>query len=256
MKKLLLAAASVCLLSMPASAATFTDTFTGVVAATDAFGFATTQDNSSECAGGHCFGGGNLIGDPFTLTVTMTVPPGATSGQITGGTFYFGADPVTMTLTINGNPLNLAFTPSLLNTPSFSTSTVGNSGALIYGANGSNKELGAQAFIWSPAGGGEQLASINLDVVGPGASAFGQLGSSSGTNPCGLPTPNGCLDGLATEFSTFDNELLALDITGVNPLATPLPGTFALFGSVLAAGILMSSWRRRRGTTSAISAPA
>jgi hypothetical protein len=236
------------LLSIPASAATVTDNFTGVVAATDAFGFATTLDNSpTDCAGGHCFGGGNLVGDPFTLTVTMTVPTGATSGQITGGTFYSGPDPVTMTLTINGNSLNLGFLPSLLNTPSGSTSTVGNSGALVYGANGSNKELGAQAFIWSSGGGGEQLASINLDVVGPGASGFGQLGSSSGTNPCGLPTPNGCLDGLATEFATFDGDLIALDITGVNPVAaTPLPSTFGLFGSVLTGGLLMAAWRRRR----------
>jgi hypothetical protein len=78
--------------------------------------------------------------------------------------------------------------------------------------------MSAQGFVWSNQNGGEQLLALNLDVLAPGSSSFGQLGSINGTNPCGVAANQGvlCLNGLATEFTTFDGELLALDITGVN----------------------------------------
>ena len=100
--KLFLAAATVCLLSMPASAAIVTDVFTGVVAPASA---GTTTDNSPNACGGPCFGGGSL-----TLTLTMSVPTGMTSGQIQGGSdpAYGGTNPLTMMVTINGVPLTLS----------------------------------------------------------------------------------------------------------------------------------------------------
>jgi len=243
-KKVLLAAA--CLLSMPASANVVTDTFTGVVAANDAYGFATTLDNSAYCTGGHCFGGGNLIGDPFTLTVTMNVASSTSYGQITGGAFYGGTNPITMTLSING--VSLAINSTTATTyNNGNTSSLGNSSFGEYRNAGSgNVEFGAQSFVWSPQNQGEQLLSLSFDVFAAGSSAFGTLGSVNGSNRCSVNQGAApCLNGTATEFSAFDNELLALDITGVNAATTPLPAALPLFASGLV-GLVLLGWRRKR----------
>jgi hypothetical protein len=49
------------------------------------FGFPTTTTVRMIVAA-PCFGGGNLIGKSFTLTLTMSVPSGMTSGQIRAAT--------------------------------------------------------------------------------------------------------------------------------------------------------------------------
>lgn len=78
----------------PASADSVTNTFTGVVAADSG----TTTDMHSY------FGGGSLIGDPFTLIMTLNsalvskYDPAYTEGV----TYYFGPSPITAALTING----------------------------------------------------------------------------------------------------------------------------------------------------------
>ena len=83
-----------------------------------------------------------------------------------------------------------------------STTTIGNSSAVLYADSGPNGymvapdgtvELTAQAFVWSPVNQGQQLFALNLDVLAPGSTVFGQLGSSNGPNPCGDPNNNGVL---------------------------------------------------------------
>ena len=87
-----LAAAVLLFSASPASADGVTNTFTGVVAGDSG----TTGDVHNY------FGGGSLVGDPFTLV--MTLDSALVSGQtfVTGGTYYFGASPITAALTING----------------------------------------------------------------------------------------------------------------------------------------------------------
>jgi hypothetical protein len=259
------ASAALCLLSVPASAdIVVTDTFTGTVGSTDIYGGQTTADSSAYCSGvsGACFGGGNLIGAPFSLTITMTVPNGSSFGQIvgadqsTGYPYYFGPNFLTAALTINGLPL--AIDPTIAAAyNNGSTTTIGNSSAVLYADSGPNGymvapdgtvELTAQAFVWSPVNQGQQLFALNLDVLAPGSTVFGQLGSSNGPNPCGDPNNNGvlCFGAGTTEFTTFDGELLVLDITGVDPAAVPGPIAGAGLPGILAACFSLLALVRRR----------
>jgi hypothetical protein len=256
---------------MPASAdIVVTDTFSGTVGSTDIYGGQTTADSSAYCSGvnGACFGGGNLIGAPFSLTITMTVPNGSSFGQIVGADQsigypnYFGPNFLTAALTINGVPLAIDPTIAAAYNNS-STTTIGNSSAVLYADSGPNGymvapdgtvELTAQGFVWSPVNQGQQLFAINLDVLAPGSTVFGQLGSSNGPNPCGDPNNNGvlCFGAATSEFTTFDGELLALDITGVNAAAVPGPIAGAgLPGMVLGFGGLLGWWRNRRTSKNA-----
>jgi len=87
-----LAAAALLFSASPASADGVTNTFTGVVA-----GDSTTTTDMH-----NYFGGGSLVGDSFTLV--MTLNSALVSGQTftEGGTYYFGPSPITAALTING----------------------------------------------------------------------------------------------------------------------------------------------------------
>jgi hypothetical protein len=104
MKTLSAAIAALCLLLTPAKSTTVTDTFTGVVVGSDNLGNVTTTDFNNN------FGGGNLIGQTFTVTMsvdTSIVSPG--TNFVTGGTFYsyFAPNPISSTITINGYTLSL-----------------------------------------------------------------------------------------------------------------------------------------------------
>ena len=82
----------------PASADQVTNVFSGVVVAADPFGNPTTTFDL-----GNFFGGQNLVGDTFTLAMTLDtslVNPG--TSFTTGGAFYFGPNPITAALTIAG----------------------------------------------------------------------------------------------------------------------------------------------------------
>lgn len=83
----------------PASADAIANTFVGIVGSAGG----TTNDF------GDYFGGGNLLGAPFSLTMTLDpslVDPSNTS-FITGGTFYSGTNPISAALTINGYTVNI-----------------------------------------------------------------------------------------------------------------------------------------------------
>jgi hypothetical protein len=61
----------------------------------------TTNDTGKFGAG--YFGGGSLLGDAFTLIMTLdTAIIGAGDSFTVGGPYYFGPTPITATLTING----------------------------------------------------------------------------------------------------------------------------------------------------------
>jgi len=87
-----LAAAALLFSASPASADGVTNTFTGVVAA----------DSGTTADVHNYFGGGSLIGDPFTLVMTLD------SALVSGRTYVSGSgplgtlDPITSALTING----------------------------------------------------------------------------------------------------------------------------------------------------------
>jgi len=85
-----LVAGALLLSASAASADSVTNTFTGVVAA----------DSGTDL--GNYFGGGSLVGDPFTLTMTLDSTLVTDPTFATGGTFYYGPSPITAALTING----------------------------------------------------------------------------------------------------------------------------------------------------------
>jgi hypothetical protein len=98
-----------CLLSAPASADLITNTFTGTVVATAADGFSPPTTNDVVDPFGIFpsgpFGGGNLIGQSFTLTTTVDTSIIGNANFFTGGSGgpYSGPSPMTAALTINGN---------------------------------------------------------------------------------------------------------------------------------------------------------
>jgi hypothetical protein len=116
---------------------TVKNTFQGDVIPYDHLGFVSTNDINGY------FGGGNLVGDDFTLTFTTT----ATAGTqfMTGGTYYFGSNPIKATLTINHH-----------------TQTLNDSSDGYYYGGATSYDL--QAFIYNT---GKQLQTegIVLDII-------------------------------------------------------------------------------------------
>ena len=90
-----LAAAALLFSASPASADGVTNTFTGVVDAGGLGGPTTTDVHNY-------FGGGSLVGDPFTLVMTLNSALVGGQSSTEGGTYYFGPNPITAALTING----------------------------------------------------------------------------------------------------------------------------------------------------------
>jgi hypothetical protein len=210
----------------PAQASMFTNTFYGTIVTSDTFGDTTTNDIAS------LFGGGSLLGDSFTLTFTYNnVASGTTS--FTGGTYYSNSpNPVTATLTINGD-----------------STTTGNSSDGSFG----NSVYNLQAFTWSSASGGIQTQGVVIDLAGlPSTDSLSTQFSPPGFNgfqDCTSSNPN-CLE--ASTFYTSSGETLVLDIQSINgpsPAPAPaigqgLPAVLAIGGVLFGSKLLERSKRR------------
>jgi hypothetical protein len=229
-----------CLLSSPASADLITNTFTGTVVANAADGFspATTNDAADSFGiypSGY-FGGGNLIGQSFTLTTTVDTSIIGNANSFTGGSgLYSGPSPMTAALTINGNTLVFDDHTGLL--PIYfginsDGSTTGD--GLTKGNNFSQ-----QAFYWCGCNQGVQYAAfyINLD-------ATNAVIPADFTTP--LPTMgSGDFTLNYAAFYTYDGEYLNLGIDGVNEVAAiPELSTWAMI--ILGfAGVGFMAYRRK-----------
>jgi len=220
--KLFLAAASVCLLSMPASAATVTDTFTGTVIANDgAYGDVTTQDT------GNYFGGLSLVGASFTLTVTITPST----------PIFYTEDNITPLL---GYPYT---------TPNLMTSTLTINGHTFSWVEGTGQALGSVGAI-TPTD-----TSLQNFYLAPGTTWLAQqwyFDISPNTVPTDWSTPLAAMlvgsDFTYNGGAFYDQygETLTLGVTTVNALAsTPLPATLPLFATGLA-GLGLLGWRRKK----------
>jgi hypothetical protein len=191
----------------PASADSVTNTFTGVV----------TADSGTTTDVHNYFGGGSLIGDKFTLVMTLDL--GFVSGQTftVGGTAFSGANPITASLTINGI-----------------TETIGDSSDAFLADLGSGTvETYQQAFNWI-----NQLQS-------PGV--FVDLSTNvPATLDLGTPLPamflaNGDFSNNGASFSDSGcGETLDLTVETVNvPVPAPEPGSLTLLAAGLAALALL-----------------
>jgi hypothetical protein len=149
------------LLPAPASAALITNIFTGTVVANavDGFSPATTNDFADplNLFPQGPFGGGNLIGQQFTLTTAVDTSPitgiGNSNFFANGiGYNYSGVSPLTVNLTINGN--TFAFDGQ---TGPFPVYTGLNGTGSIFG-----NEFQEQAFYW---GLGGQYAGFLLGLT-------------------------------------------------------------------------------------------
>lgn len=199
---IVLAAAALLVVAVPASADQVTNTFVGTIVPADNTGFDPTTTNDL----GNFFGGGNLLGASFTLTMTLDstlVNPGNPS-TVTGGTFYFGPNPITAALTINGI-----------------THTINDSSDAFYGnATGygpNEKYLQAFNFV-------NQLQApgvlVDLTTLVP-ASTF--LTTSL---PSMLLSNNSFVDNYSSFYDSANNEVLNLNVEAVNAaLPVPEPGT-------------------------------
>ncbi len=210
----------------PVSAVTVVDTFTGHIVAMDSYGGLTTNDFNGN------FGGGNLIGQAFTLVMTTTVDPGTTyaTGSVSYGSYYYPPNPITAALTING------YTFTINESSDGFTSDLG-SGTI-------DKYL--QAFVWNS---GFQLQMYGIVVD------LSTLVAATNSLDTALPSMLLSNGDFITNYAAFYDqsmlrytgqvETLNLGIEEVNVAAqVPEPATLFLLGvGLVGAGFI----RRRKG---------
>jgi PEP-CTERM motif-containing protein len=210
LKWIAIAGVALLVCARPAAADTITNTFVGTVVASNGSG-STTDDTQSY------FGGGNLIGLPFTLTFTLDstiVLSGSSS--VVGGTQFNSSNPISAALTINGNIVNI-------NDSSDAFSLANEKDLQAF-------ELNNQFF--------NPEVEVDLSSI---AATSTDLTSSL---PAMLLSNNDFVNNFADFQSNTltDTELLALNVEAVNPV--PEPCTMALFGTGLI-GIAVRKFRRK-----------
>jgi PEP-CTERM motif len=205
----------------PAWALTVTNTFYGTIIPTDSFGFATTDDT------GNYFGGGSLLGDPFTLAFTTTADDGANfvTGSTNYGGYYYPPNPITAALTINNDTQNIN----------------DSSDGFYYGGN---SEYYLQAFIYN-SGYQLQTEGVVVDIIPQNLPATDSLttklpGMLLSNNDFVNYDPNVSI-GTSVFYDGY-GEYLALKVNSVNAAPVPEPATF----SILGLGILGVIFKRKK----------
>jgi hypothetical protein len=211
MIKYLLVGTALFLCTVPASAKIVTNTFIGTVVASNNVGTVTTTDFNTD------FGGGNLIGKRFTLTMTLdssqyySIDDPSNPSFITGGTFYNsvgGSNPITASLTINGKTVTINDSSDAFNTD------LGNGTIETY----------QQAFSYNP-GTQAQIQGVALDLT-TNVPASPILTTQL---PPMLVSNGDFVNNYAlfydqsTLFSNGNVEYLALDIAAVNAALPAVP---------------------------------
>jgi hypothetical protein len=236
MKRLIaLAGAALVVCNGPASATLITNTFVGHVIYADNTGFDPVTTNDTGNYGGGFFGGGSLLGDSFTLTMTFdTAIIGAGNSFTVGGSYYFGPNPITATLTINGQTAYIGGPNDLFGgTVSSSDAYYGDSG---YGPN----EKFLQVFD-RPATAQGPAVAVDLTTV--------VAASTDLTVP--LPAMRESNGDYVNNFASFydytsgPGEVLNLDVQAVNTSQNAVPEPTA-FASLAVGLVTLGLGRRRR----------
>jgi hypothetical protein len=217
--------------AIPASAAVVTDTFYGKIIIADSSGFnpPTTDDFNNN------FGGGNLVGQAFTLAMTIDVPAGTSFavGSTTFGSYYFPPNPIVAALTINGQTFTI------------NESSSGN--VFDRGLGNGTIEQQLQAFVWNS---GQQLQeqSINTDITTNIAAVPLLDVPLPAMTAADFSTVFAAFSDQSSLFSTGQVETLNLGIMSVNEApAVPELSTWAMM--ILGfAGVSFMAYRRRNKT--------